>query len=55
MVKQQVYDVVIAAFRSPQDWCCAGFAAFRIDRCAGLDEEMAESIVIVDGRPLYYD
>lgn len=53
MVEEQVDDVVVAALRSPEYWCCDGVAAFCVDRDAGLDEEMAQGVVVVDGCPLF--
>lgn len=52
MLEQQVDDVVIAALRSPQHGGGYGVAAFGVDGGAGLDQEVAQGIVIVDGRPL---
>ena len=52
MLEQQVDDVVVASFRGPQDWRCNGVSSFRIDRGAVLDEEVAQSVVIVNCSPL---
>jgi hypothetical protein len=52
MVEQQVDNVIVAALRGPEDGCRDGIAALSIDGCAGLDEEVAERVVVVDGRPL---
>jgi hypothetical protein len=52
VVEKQVHDVVVAALSSPQDGCCDGIAALGIDGCAGLNKEVAERVVVVDGGPL---
>jgi hypothetical protein len=52
VVEQQVDDVVVAALSSPEDGCRDGIAALCVDGCAGLDEEVAERVVVVDGGPL---
>jgi hypothetical protein len=52
VVEEEVYDVVVAALSSPEDGCCDGISAFCVDWGAGLDEEVAEGIVVVDSRPL---
>lgn len=52
MVEQQVDNVIVAALCSPQDGCCYSIAAFRIDWGAGLDQEVAEGVMVVDGSPL---
>lgn len=52
MVEEQVDDVVVAALRGPEDGRRNGVAALCVDRGAGLDEEVAEGVVVVDGRPL---
>jgi hypothetical protein len=44
---------VAVALRSPEDRYRDGIAALSIDGCAGLDEEVAERVVVVDGRPLF--
>ena len=53
MIEEQVDNVVVAALRSPENWCCDGVAAFCVDGGAGLDEEMAEGVVVVDCCPLF--
>jgi hypothetical protein len=52
VVEEEVHDVVVASLCSPQHGCCNGIAAFCVDGCAGLDEEVAEGVVVVDCRPL---
>ena len=52
VVEEEVDDVVVAALSSPQDGCRDSIAALCVDGCAGLDEEVAEGVVVVDGRPL---
>ena len=52
VVEEEVHDVVIAALSSPEDGRCNGISAFGVDGCAGLDEEVAEGVVVVDGCPL---
>jgi hypothetical protein len=52
VVEQQVDNVVVAALSSPEDGCCDGVAAFCINGRTGLDEEVAEGIVVVDCSPL---
>jgi hypothetical protein len=53
MVEEEVDDVVVAALRGPEDGCRDGIATLCIDGCAGLDEEVAEGVVVVDSCPLY--
>ena len=53
VLEQQVHDVVVAAFGGPEDGRSDGIAAFGVERRAGLDEEVAERIVVVDGGPLF--
>lgn len=50
--EKQVDDVVVASFRSPEDWCSNSIAALRVDVGAALDKEMAERIVVVNCGPL---
>jgi hypothetical protein len=52
VVKEEIHDVVVAALRSPEHGSRNGIATFRIDGRAGLDEKVAEGVVVVDGRPL---
>ena len=52
VLEQQVDDVVVAAFGGPEDGRGDGIAAFGVEGRAGLDEEVAQGIVVVDGRPL---
>lgn len=52
VLEKEVHDVVVAALRSPEDRRCDGVAASSVDVGAGLDEKVAESVVIVDRRPL---
>jgi hypothetical protein len=52
VVEEEVHDVVVAAFGSPQDGCCDGVSAFCVDGRASLDKEVAEGVVVVDCRPL---
>lgn len=54
VVEEEVHDVVVAALCSPQDGCCDSVAALCVDGRAGLDEEVAEGIVVVDCGPLPY-
>lgn len=53
MVEKEVDDVVVAALCGPQHGCCDSIAAFRVDGCAGLNKEVAERVVVIDGRPLF--
>lgn len=50
--EEEVYDVVVAAFGGPEDGRCNGVAAFGVEGCARLDEEVAEGVVVVDRGPL---
>ena len=52
VVEQEVDNVVVATLRSPEDGCRNSIAALCVDGRTGLDKEVAESIVIVDGGPL---
>ena len=52
VVKEEIDNVVVATLRSPEDGCCNGIAALCVDGRTGLDKEVAESVVIVDGGPL---
>lgn len=52
MLEQQVDDVVVAALRGPEHGGGYGVAAFGVDGGARLDQEVAEGVVVVDGRPL---
>lgn len=52
VVEQEVYDVVVAALCGPEDGCCDGVSAFCVDGGAGLNEEVAEGVVVVDCCPL---
>jgi hypothetical protein len=52
VVEEEIDDVVVATLCSPQNGCRDSIAALCVDGCAGLDEEVAESVVIVDGGPL---
>lgn len=51
-MKQQVHDIVMALLSSPHSRRCARLSTFGIDICAGLDEELACCILVVDGGPL---
>ena len=53
MLKEEVHDVVVAPFRSPQYRSCNGITTFRVHVGAVLEEEVAESIVVVNGGPLF--
>jgi len=53
MLEEKVDNVVIAAFRSPEDGRGNGIATLCVDGGAGLDEEVAEGVVVVDGSPLF--
>jgi hypothetical protein len=53
VVEEEIHDVVVAALCSPEHGSRNGISAFRIDGRAGLDEKVAESVVVVDGRPLW--
>jgi hypothetical protein len=50
--EEEVYDIVVAFFGSPEDGCCNSIAAFGVERRAGLDEKVAEGIVVVNSSPL---
>ena len=52
VVEEEVDDVVVAAFGGPEDGGCDGITALGVDGSARLDEEVAEGVVVVDGRPL---
>lgn len=52
VVEQEVDNVVVATLRSPEDGCRNSIAALCVDGRAGLDEEVAERVVVVDSRPL---
>jgi hypothetical protein len=52
VVEEEVDNVVVASFRGPEDGCCYSVAAFCVDGGAGLDEEVAEGVVVVDCCPL---
>jgi hypothetical protein len=52
VVEEKIDNVVVAALCRPEDGCCNRIAAFCVDGCASLDQEVAESVVIVDGSPL---
>ena len=52
VVEEEVHNVVIAALSSPEDGRCNGISAFCVDGCAGLDEEVAEGVVVINGCPL---
>jgi hypothetical protein len=52
VVEEEVHDVVVAALCSPQHGCCDGVSTLCIDGRAGLDKEVAEGVVVVDGSPL---
>jgi hypothetical protein len=53
VVEQEVHDVVVAALCSPEHGGRDGVTAFCVDGRAGLDQKMAEGVVVVDGRPLW--
>lgn len=53
VVQEQVHDVVVAAFGGPEHGGCDGISAFCIYGGAGLDQEMAEGVVVVDCCPLF--
>ena len=52
VVEEKIDDVVVAALCGPEHGCRDSIAALCVDGRAGLDEEMAERVVIVDSRPL---
>lgn len=52
VVEQQIDDVVVAALCSPEYGCCNSVPPFGVDGCAGLDQKVAECVVVVDGSPL---
>jgi hypothetical protein len=52
VVEEEVDNVVVAALSSPEDGCCDGISTFCVYWGAGLDEEVAEGIVVVDSCPL---
>lgn len=52
ILEKQIDDVVIAPFRSPEDRSSHRVSAFGVDIGPLLDEEMAKSVVVVDGGPL---
>lgn len=51
--EKEVHDVVVAAFGGPEDGRSNSVAAFGVEGCAGLDEEVAECIMVVNGCPLH--
>src|SRR5262245_55530050 len=53
VLEEQVDDVGMAFLRGPEDGGCHCVAAFGVDVGAGLDEEMAECIMVVDCGPLH--
>jgi hypothetical protein len=52
VVEEEIDNVVVATLCSPENRCRDGIAALCVDGRAGLDEEVAESVVIVDSSPL---
>jgi hypothetical protein len=52
VVEEEVHDVVVAALCGPEHGSRDGVSAFCIDGRAGLDQKVAEGIVVVDSRPL---
>lgn len=52
VVEQQVDDIVVASFGGPEDRRGYGIAAFCVEGSASLDEEVTESVVVVDSGPL---
>jgi hypothetical protein len=52
VVEEEVYNVVVAALSCPEDGRCDSISAFCVDGGTCLDEEVAEGVVVVDGRPL---
>lgn len=52
VLKQEVYDVVVASLSGPEDWRCDSVSSFGVDVCAALYQEMTQGVVIVDGGPL---
>jgi len=53
VVEEEVDNVVVAALGRPQHRRCDSITALCVDGGTGLDEEVAEGIVVVNGRPLY--
>lgn len=52
MFEEEVDNVVMAAFGSPENGGSDGIPSFGVDVCAVGNEEMAQCIMIVDGSPL---
>ena len=52
MLKQEVYDVIVASLSGPEDGCCDSVSSFSVDVCAALYQEMAQGVVVVDRGPL---
>ena len=52
VVEEEVDNIVVAALSRPQDRRCDGITALCVDGRAGLDKEVAEGVVVVDGSPL---
>jgi hypothetical protein len=52
VLEQQVDDVVVAAFGGPEDGSGYGIAALCVDVGTGLDEEVAQGVVVVNRSPL---
>ena len=51
-LQEKVDDIVMTSLRSPHRWCSMRLSSSCIDIGAGLDEELACRILIVDCRPL---
>ena len=52
VIEEKVDDIIIAPFGSPENGRCNSVAAFGVYGSTGLDEEMTESVVVVDCGPL---
>lgn len=55
VLEKKGHDLEVEALARPKDWSSLRIAAFGVDICAGLEKEMAEGVVAVDGSPLLSD